>query len=123
MVIALTMDGKTLEDKVSSQFEACNYLLVVDVSDLHVDVFENKMAFTGEKLAKKIIDLKCEGVITGKLTPIAFDVLANAGITRFLGAGFSGLDALVLMKKKELGLIRYREGSNGCSGNHHTTDK
>lgn len=119
MVIALTMDGKTLEDKVSLQFEACNYLLVVDVFNMSVDVIENKMAFTGEKLAKKIIDLKCEGVITGKLTPIAFDTLANAGITRFQGAGYTGLDALVFMKKKELKLIRYHEGSEKCTGNHN----
>lgn len=39
----------------------------------------------GEGLAKKAAEYNCEAVITGKLTPEAFDILADRYITRYNG--------------------------------------
>lgn len=119
MYLAMTMDGKTLESTVSRHFEACNYLLVVDTSDLSVNVIENTDDFTQENLAQKVIEFNCEGIITGVIShPEAFDILADACITRFLGSGYSGMEALDLTKKRELKLIRNINGTDKCNGDH-----
>ncbi len=70
-------------------------------------------------MAQKIIEFNCEGIISGAIShPEAFDILADACITRFLGPGFSGMEALDLMKKHELKLIRNINGTDGCDGEH-----
>lgn len=119
MLIAMTMDGETLESNVSQQFEGCKYLLVINTSDLSVIAIENSDDFSAESLAQKIIEFNCEGIITGAIRhPEAFDILADACVTRFLGPGFSGMEALDLMKKHELKLIRNINGTDGCDGDH-----
>lgn len=119
MFLAMTMDGKTLESNVSQRFEACNYLLVIDTADLSVNVIENSDDLSEESLAQKVIEFNCEGIITGALShPEAFDILADACVTRFLGSGYAGIEALDLMKKRELPLIRNINGTDGCDGDH-----
>jgi predicted Fe-Mo cluster-binding NifX family protein len=119
MYLAMTMDGKTLESNVSSQFETCSYLLVVDTKNLSVNVIENKGDLSEENLAKKVIAFDCEGIITGAFNAPAFNLLADAYITRYAGAGYSGLEALDLMEQRKLELIKTIDGSDGCGGDHH----
>jgi len=120
MKIAMTMEGNVLESAVSSEFDTSPYLLVVRRSETGIEVIEKIEDLTAEQLAQKIIDLNCEGIITGvfKNQP-AFDLLADACLTRFLGVGHSGLEALEMMKQRTLPLIRNFEGTEGCSGDHH----
>lgn len=119
MYLAISMDGNTLESKVSQQFETGKYLLVVDTTNLSVSAIENCHDFSAESLAQKVIDLNCEGIITGAISdPQAFEILADACITRFLGSGKTGMEALDLMKKRDLKLIRNIEGTDGCGGDH-----
>ena len=120
MYLAMAMDGHNLASNVSQRFEDCGYLLIVETDDLSVKVIENKAELSAENLAQKIIEADCEGVITGMFDhPEAFDVLADACITRYLGSGHSGMKALDLMKKRELKLIRNIEGTDQCDPNHH----
>ena len=125
MYLAMSMDGKTLENNVSQQFETAKYLLVVDTTSLSVSAIENCESFSAESLAQKVIDLNCEGIITGAIShPQAFEILADACITRFWGSGKTGMEALDLMKKRELKLIRTIDGTDGCGGDHnHQTEK
>lgn len=118
MIIAISSDGKTLENAVSQQFELCRYLLIVDTSDLSVQAIENKEDLSSEMLAKKIVDCDCEGTITGELKVAEFNVLADAYITRYSGLGYSGVKALDLMKKRELTLIKTHDGAVQCEGTH-----
>ncbi len=119
MYLAMSMDGKTLESNVAKQFETGKYLLVVDTTSLSVSAIENSEDFSAESLAQKVIDLKCEGIITGTIShPQAFEILADACITRFLGSGFTGMEALDLMKKRDLKLIRNIDGTDECGGDH-----
>ena len=123
MYLAMAMDGKNLDSDVSQRFEACKYLLLVETDDLSIKVIENKAELSAESLAEKIIAAACEGVITGLFDqPEAFDILADACITRYLGTGHSGKAALDLMKKRELKLIRNIEGTDQCDGDHHQHD-
>ena len=78
MYLAMSMDGKTLENNVSQQFETAKYLLVVDTTSLSVSAIENCESFSAESLAQKVIDLNCEGIITGAISdPQAFEILAS----------------------------------------------
>lgn len=120
MRIAMTMDGTALESAVSSEFDTSPYLLVVRRSETAIEAIEEIADLTAEQLAQKIIDLNCEGIITGSFkSQQAFDLLADACLTRFQGAGHSGVEALELMKNRTLPLIRNFAGTEGCSGDHH----
>lgn len=120
MKIAMTMDGNALESSVSSEFDTSPYLLVVRRSEKTVEAIEKIADLTAQQLAQKIIDLNCEGIITGNFkSQQAFDLLVDACLTRFLGAGLSGQEALELMKQRTLPLIRNFAGTEGCSGDHH----
>lgn len=120
MKVAMTMDGNTLETSVSSEFDAGKYLVVVSRSESTIVAIEIIGDLTAENLAQKIIDLNCEGIVTGKfLSQKAFDILADACVTRYLGTGLSGIEALDMMNKRTLPLIRNYKGTNGCSGEHH----
>jgi len=119
MYLAMTTDGKTLESNISQRFEECKYLLVVNTNDLSVNAIEKSDDVTLESLAQKVIELNCEGIITGVIGHLeAFNILADAYVTRFLGAGYSGTEALDLMAKRELQLIKTITGSDHCDGNH-----
>ena len=116
MNIAVAADGKTLDSKISEEFKKCSYLLIVNMDDLSVTALKNDNS--AEDLAGEILKYDCEALITGKIEPKAFDILADASVTRYLGAGRPAQDALGLMEKNSLELIRNYDGSEGC-GEHH----
>jgi predicted Fe-Mo cluster-binding NifX family protein len=114
MNIAIASDGNKLEDQVSQSFESCKYLLIVELPDMRVNAIKNDDDSSGENLAKKIIELDCELIITGKINNVAFDILADACVTRYFGTGKTGVRAIELMENDSLRLIRNTEGSNLC---------
>ncbi|WP_169717718.1 hypothetical protein SPSIL_037020 [Sporomusa silvacetica DSM 10669] len=122
MNIAVVAEGHTLDSKVAEQFDTGKYLLIVNMSDMHVSVMQNQGDALGEKYAKEVIKHECEGVITGKLKPEVFDLLAEAYVTRYLGVGYSVKEALDLMGKYSLKLIRNYEGTDECIEAYHECD-
>jgi predicted Fe-Mo cluster-binding NifX family protein len=72
----------------------------------------------GEGLAQKAAEYNCEAVITGTLTPEAFDIIADRNITRYDGHGYSVIDALALMDQNRLKLIRNVKGTDECESEH-----
>ena len=48
------------------------------------------------------------------------DLLADEGVTRYLAADMSARMALEAMARRELEMIRNADGSNTCSGDHHS---
>jgi|LGVF01.2.fsa_nt_gb predicted Fe-Mo cluster-binding NifX family protein len=119
MNIAIASTGEKLENSVSEKFESCQYLQIVNTTDSSVKVIENKVNLSGISLAKKIIDEDCEGVITGKINEKEFDIIADACVTRYNGFGYSGKEALELMEKRKLKLIRNFQGTDYCEENHN----
>ena len=119
MFIAITADDRSLEGLVSEEFISCRYLLIVDMDNMEFKAIENKGDPFGENLSRKITEHKCEAVITGKLTPQAFDIIAGDYVTRYDGRGHSVKDALVLMDQYALKLIRNLEGTDDCCGDHN----
>ncbi len=119
MNIAVTADGPTIESSVSCGFENCAYLLIVDADDMSLKVIRNDVADTS--LAEAILKHDCEAVITGSIEATAFDILADAFITRYSGYGNKVSEVLHLMEKNQLDIIRNAEGKEGCGGRHQSS--
>ncbi|WP_373484171.1 hypothetical protein [Acetobacterium sp.] len=120
MKIAMTTNGKTLDSLISDNFDANQKFLVVKISDMSTEEIAISNDLTAADLAQKVIDLNCEGIITGNfLSEKAFDLLADGCVTRYLGSGYSVAEAIKLMEKRTLPLIRNFEGTDKCSGDHH----
>lgn len=116
MNIAVTAEGESLDSQVSEKFEQCFYLLIINVDDLTVTVIK-KAELLGtslaENLAHKILEFNCEAVITGDISQAAFNILADAFVTRYFGFGHSVKVALELSEKRLLKLIKEE-----CTGDH-----
>lgn len=122
MKIAVTADGKTLNNIVSQEFEKCLYLLIVNIDDLSIKVIKNddlSAGSSGENLASEILKYDCEAVITGKIKPLVFDKLADACVTRYFGSGKSVQNAIELMNDRSLKLLRNYDGTEECDGHYH----
>ncbi|MDR3601562.1 MAG: NifB/NifX family molybdenum-iron cluster-binding protein [Desulfosporosinus sp.] len=117
MNIAVTADGISLESQVSEKFEPCSALLIVNMNDLTVTIIKTK-DLTGtspeEDLARKVLEYDCEAVITGNINQAAFNILADAYVTRYFGTGNSVKAALELSEKGLLKLIK-----EDCTAHHH----
>ena len=101
MNIAVAVDGNNLDSQVSEKFEKCVYLLIVNMNNLNITVINND-ELSGENLANEILKYNCEALITGNIESVAFDILADACVTRFCGAGYSVEKALELMENRSL---------------------
>lgn len=122
MNIAIAVDGDLIGSQVSEQFECCKSLLIVNAETMAVTVIPNSDAtedIAGEQLAQKVLEHDCEAVITGLIRSVAFELLAGAGVTRFLGTKYDGAMALVFMHANKLELIRDANGGASCGGSHH----
>ncbi|MGC7873295.1 NifB/NifX family molybdenum-iron cluster-binding protein [Desulfosporosinus sp. SYSU MS00001] len=122
MNIAVATDGKSLDSKVSEQFERCSYLLIVNMNDLSITVIKNNKSLecsSAESLASEVLKYDCEALITGKIESLAFNILADANVTRFFSAGSSVQNALDLMEKNSLKIIKNFDGTENCGGHHH----
>lgn len=118
MYIAVATDDQSLKSQVSEEFVSCRYLLIVNMDNMKFKAIENKGDPLGEVLSRKITEYNCEAVITGELTPQAFDIIAGDCVTRYDGRGYCAKEALVLMNQYALKLIRNVEGTDDCGSDH-----
>ncbi len=123
MFIAVTADSKSMESPVSEEFISCRCLLIVDMETMEFKALENTDDPQGETMAHQISEYNCEAVITGKLNPHAFDIIADDCVTRYDGRGHTVKEALVLMEQRALKLIRNPEGLDYCCNDHEEADK
>lgn len=125
MNIAVAADGESLESQVSEELERCLFLLIVNVDDFTVTVIKSEElsgTSLGDNLARKVLEFDCEAIITGTINPTAFDILADAQVTRYFGAGHSVKEALEMCENRLLNIIKdecsSHEHSNECSSHH-----
>jgi predicted Fe-Mo cluster-binding NifX family protein len=119
MYIAVAADGQTLDSKVSGKFISCSYLLVINMDSLELQDVANPGDPLGEKLARIVAERDCEAVLTGELTPEAFEILADECVTRYNGYGYTVREAVDLMDQYELKLIRNPEETDICESENH----
>lgn len=117
MKIAVAADGESLESQVSEKFGRCLCLLIVNMDDFTVTIIKTEepaVPSPEENLARKVLECDCEAVITGNISQTAFDILVDAQITRYFGAGHSVKEALELCENRLLELIK-----DECPSDHH----
>jgi predicted Fe-Mo cluster-binding NifX family protein len=118
MYIAVVAAGKSLRSKVSDEFASCKYLLIVNMDNMKIAAIANSGDPKGISLAHEVVDRQCEAVITGRLTPEAFDIIADDDITRYDGHGHFVQEALSYMDRNALKLIKNVEGTDECDSCH-----
>jgi len=112
MKIAIAADGATMDSLVPDNFEESAFLLVVETDDGSFEAFKNPEGQGGAGMAmtREILKQDCEAVISGSIEKEAFEELAAAQITRYMGASRSAADALNLMDTYKLDIIRVPKG-------------
>jgi predicted Fe-Mo cluster-binding NifX family protein len=88
------------------------------MDNMEINAVANSDDLKGKNLTSKVVANKCEAVITGKLTPEAFDIIADDDITRYDGRGLFVQDALSRMDRNALKLIKNVEGTDECDSKH-----
>ena len=70
--------------------------------------------------ARKVVEHDCEAVICGPMEKEAFEIVAGAGVTRYLGSGHTVQHAYSYMNRYKLELIRDYIGGPGPFGHSHS---
>ena len=96
MKLCITSAGRDLEADVHPSFGRAPYFLFVDSGSSGVDAVENRPGAhgAGVQAAQTVANRGAGAVITGNVGPNAFQGLAAAGITIYVGARGTGRDAL-----------------------------
>lgn len=110
---------ESLEEMIiPAELVEAQYLIFVDVD--HSSIIETKTKSNQIEsdvfFAQSTIEWDCEAIICGGIDEKAFEILANQGITRYLGTGYSSIEAIKLMKEYSLPLIKEYNGGTGCKG-------
>ncbi len=116
MNIAVTTASDALESMVFREFAQAPFLLIVHMETMRCTVIPHTPAKGSDvSLAKTILDHDCEALIAGKLSEEAFQVLADAAVTRYCGTGMTAAYALEAMENRALSLIRNADGTDECA--------
>ena len=118
MNIAVSASGPNLDSQVFKEFTQAPFLLVVNMDTMDYESIAHVPGpGSDQQMAMIILEHGCEALITGRLNTDAFNILANAAVTRYAGVGLSVEAALMAMENRELQLIRNPEGTDECQGN------
>ena len=113
MLIAVMSDRPALDGQVPDRFESSPVLLFIETDGGRLVRCESGGA--AADYAKQIAGSFCEAVVcSGHIGKDCFDPIANAGVTRYDGAGWNVLDAALAAERSALPLIPEYEGGPGC---------
>lgn len=106
MKIAITCQGKSLEDALDQRFGRATNILLVDTETHFIDVIDNEaMAPSGGAgiaAAQKMVDQGVTAVITGQIGPNALRVFQAANIHLYQGIPGSAKSNLEAFNKNQL---------------------
>ena len=109
MKIALTTEGPSLEDAVSSRFARVPYFLIVDADTLQCDVVSNTSSVDvesglGLKAAWIVVNRHASMVITGRMRNNARRILEEHNVK--IVTGVSGISARQAVSQYRSGVSR-----------------
>ncbi|MFA5055883.1 MAG: NifB/NifX family molybdenum-iron cluster-binding protein [Dehalococcoidia bacterium] len=112
MKIAIAANGAKMDSLIPDNFEESTFLLIAETDDGSFETFKNPegQESIGMAMVREILKQDCEAVICGVIEKEAFEELAAAQITRYMGANRSAADALNLMDTYKLDIIRVPKG-------------
>jgi predicted Fe-Mo cluster-binding NifX family protein len=98
MKVCITSTGKGLDASIDPRFGRCQYLLLISIDTMDVEVMPNESAMAsggaGIKAAQMVANAKASLVITGNIGPNAFQALNAAGIKVITNASGLVKDAI-----------------------------
>ncbi len=91
MKVAVTSQGKDLDDRLDSRFGRASYFVIVDPESMQFTAFNNEQNLNlpqgaGIQTAQNVINNGAQAIITGNCGPKAFATLAAARVTVYTGA-------------------------------------
>ncbi len=119
MKIAICCETDNADGLVAADFQRAAWLLLVDTEKEAVYDAVRKQDEENLLFAAKIIDEKCEAVICGPIEKAPFEIMANAGVSRFDGSGRKAQRAYIRFRRNQLPLIRDYIGGPGPVGHSH----
>lgn len=112
--VAVTKAG----DVVTERLSEADKLLIIDEDEMSVVkiILQERPEGRDVEFANQTVEYDCEAIICGKIDKEAFDIIADAGVSRYLGTGSEALKSIKLMQAYKLPLIREYDGGSGCRG-------
>lgn len=120
MKIAITADTEEIDGLVPANFKESSFLMIIDADKNEIFHIYGKQDPENLVFAKKIVEHDCEAVICGPMEKETFEIVAGAGVTRYLGCGHTVQKAYHYMNLYKLDLIRDYIGGPGAFGHSHS---
>jgi predicted Fe-Mo cluster-binding NifX family protein len=118
MKISVAVTGDQARSPIPGNLRQATHLFIVDTERFEVlrvltadEPMDRDVAF-----ARHTIDENCEAIICGEIEERAFELLAEACVSRYNGTGHHASQATKLIKANQLPLIREYVGGPGCAG-------
>ncbi len=109
MNIAIALNKKNLDAVIPDRLEDAAGILILETDTLEI------IDYVTDQWVEVMVKYDCEVLICGAMyDPQLFEEVANACITRYLGAGFCAKEATEKMLLDQLELIRDYVGGTGC---------
>lgn len=109
MRLGISSTGMGIESQMSTVFERCPYYVFVDIEGKRIVNIESIVNPAEAQLkgaeatsSKFVVDNAPNSVITGSITPKAFDILNQAGISVFTGISGSLKDNINMFLDRRL---------------------
>lgn len=109
MKIAITAQGKTLQDKVDARFGRCPFFVIYDTETKEIEILDNQDVEqeahgAGPRTVQRLAEYKCNVLITGNGPGgNAASLLSKMNIDIYVGAGDMIIeDAIEAYNKGEL---------------------
>jgi predicted Fe-Mo cluster-binding NifX family protein len=94
MKIAISSNGKTLNDNIAEVFGRCSYFIMVEIENDKIAIREiiknesiNQTSGAGMMAAKLVVEKGAKVVIAKNVGPRALDVLRQFNVDVFMGEG------------------------------------
>ncbi|MCI7262462.1 MAG: NifB/NifX family molybdenum-iron cluster-binding protein [Otoolea sp.] len=120
MKIAIAADTQEIDGLVPATFKESPFLMIIDADKHEIFHIYGKQDPENLVFAKKIVEHDCEAVICGPIEKEPFEIIAGAGVTRYLGSGHTVQKAYSYMNRYQLELIRDYIGGPGAGGHSHS---
>ncbi|MCD6285385.1 MAG: NifB/NifX family molybdenum-iron cluster-binding protein [Anaerolineae bacterium] len=116
MKVVVSSSGADKTSMLDPRFGRCSYFIFVDTETDTVDAVVNEAVSSGHgagiQAAQSVIEAGAEAVISRRVGPNAFQVLAAAGLTIYESDAASVEEAVVALKAGELTAVNAPTGSS-----------
>ena len=120
MKIAIASTTEEIDGLVPPTFKDSPFLMIIDADKHQIFHIYGKQDPDNLVFARKVVEHDCEAVICGPMEKEAFEIVAGAGVTRYLGSGHTVQHAYSYMNRYKLELIRDYIGGPGPFGHSHS---